>query len=96
MQRGAYEAIYLSRPVVTSNFRILRESFPIGAVYVDSTANDIARGIREMTSDLARYRNEAGELQMRKLERWKAVEQELQARFRASHKETATPVTSVL
>src|SRR5206468_1859278 len=32
MQRGAYEAIYLSRPVITSDFTLLRQAFPKGTI----------------------------------------------------------------
>jgi len=48
MQRGAYEAIYLGKPVITSNFGVLRSNFPIGTVFVNNDVDSIADGIREM------------------------------------------------
>lgn len=63
MQRGAYEAIYLGKPVITSNFGLLRSAFPQGTVHVDATPEDIRRGIAEMRADLPRF--QAGALALR-------------------------------
>jgi len=79
MQRGAYEAVYLGRPVIVSDFPILRESFPKGAVYVGGTRQEIARGVRDMMADVPRFEREAGELKSEKLERWQRVMRELEA-----------------
>lgn len=81
MQRGAYEAVYLGKPVITSNFEILRESFPSGTVHVDNTPNDIAEGIRLMRDNLDRYRREVEQLRSDKLERWRGVENDLKQLF---------------
>jgi len=77
MQRGAYEAVYLGKPVVTSNFQVLRESFALGTVHVDNTPDDIARGIRLMRDNLQRYQNEVLELKRRKLQQWEKRKGEL-------------------
>src|SRR5688572_29244285 len=45
MLRGAYEAIYQGTPVIVSNWDLLREAFPEGAVHVDNTPDDIARAV---------------------------------------------------
>src|SRR5262249_29416863 len=55
MQRGAYEAVYLGKPVITSNFNILRSAFAVGAVHVSNTVEDVAKGVIEMKSNLAKY-----------------------------------------
>ena len=73
MQRGAYEAVYLGKPVITSNFELLRTSFSKGTVYVDSTVADIVRGIREMRSDVSRFQEEVDHLRDEKLQQWDAV-----------------------
>jgi glycosyltransferase involved in cell wall biosynthesis len=88
MQRGAYEAVYLGKPVITSNFDILRESFPNGTVHVDNTPNDIAEGIRLMRDNLDRYRREVEQLRRQKLERWRQVEKDLNRIFGRTHGET--------
>ena len=77
MQRGAYEAVYLGRPVITSNFDLLRRHFCKGSVHVDNTVEDIVAGVRRMRTNLARFRAEIEELRRERLEDWKRVEVEL-------------------
>lgn len=77
MQRGAYEAVYLGTPVVTSNFEILRKAFARGAVHVDNTPEDTARGIREMRDNLPRYRQEVQQLRTEKLALWEETRAQL-------------------
>lgn len=77
MQRGAYEAIYLGRPVITSNFDLLRKHFYKGAVHVDNSVESIVAGIRRMREDLSRFRAEAEELRGERLEEWSRVESDL-------------------
>jgi hypothetical protein len=77
MQRGAYEAVYLGRPVVTSNFDLLRRHFWKGAVHVDNTVESLVSGIRRMRSDVTRYRREVNELRAERLEEWNRVAAEL-------------------
>ena len=48
MQMGAYEALSLQQPIITSNWPILRESFGPSAVYVDNNPASIAAGAREL------------------------------------------------
>ena len=74
MQRGAYEAVYLGRPVVTSNFELLRSHFRKGAVHVDNTEQAIVDGLCRMRDNLPRYRSEVEELRRERLDEWKRVE----------------------
>lgn len=77
MQRGAYEAVYLGRPVVTSNFPLLRRHFCKGTVHVDNTVDSIAEGIRRMRDELPRYRREVEELRVQRLQEWERAAAEL-------------------
>jgi len=70
MQRGAYEAIYLGRPVLTSDWPLLRENFPKGAVFVDNTVDGIAAGIQTGIDNLFRLQKEAQDLKAWKLANW--------------------------
>lgn len=70
MQRGAYEAAYLSRPIVTSNFEVLRRSFPKATVFVDCTAESIANGVRVMCANSDHFAKEAIELNQDKRSNW--------------------------
>jgi len=77
MQRAAYEAVYLGRPVVTSNFDLLRRHFCKGTVHVDNTVDDLVRGLRRMQDNSAQYRAEILELRRERLDDWNVVEAEL-------------------
>jgi len=83
MQRGAYEAVYLGRPVITSGFGILREAFPRGTVHVDNTPDAIVGGILRMQENLTQYVSEVEDLKNEKLERWKKLESEIGELLRA-------------
>jgi len=92
MQRAAYEAIYLGRPVVTSDFDCLREAFPLGTVHVPPTSEGIAAGIREMCREHDRYEQEAETLRTRKLDTWEDVATHLRSLLEMSDKNEPTPV----
>lgn len=77
MQRGAYEAVYLGRPVITSNFDVLRKHFCKGTVHVDNTVEDMVDGMRRMRSNLAGFRAEVEELRRERLQNWSVIEAEL-------------------
>ena len=77
MQRGAYEAVYLGKPVVTSNTEVLKNSFTKGAVHVDCTVDSIVEGILKMQTNLKNYQDEVRQLRQEKLNKWEAVENEL-------------------
>ncbi len=81
MLRGAYEAIYQGTPVIVSNWPVLRESFAEGAIHVDNTADDIARAVQVMQSDLETYRAAARRLRDRKLVAWQTTRQAILARI---------------
>jgi hypothetical protein len=74
MQSGAYEAIYLGRPVITSDFAILRQAFDKGSVFVGNSPDEVASGITRMRSDLQRYQREAQALRLEKLAQWRRIE----------------------
>jgi glycosyltransferase involved in cell wall biosynthesis len=78
MQRGAYEAVYLGKPVITSNFKVLRECFSRGTIHVDNNPEDIARGICQMKDNLGWYQKEVLQLRSEKLQQWERKKIELQ------------------
>ena len=70
MQRGAYEAIYLGRPVITSDWKVLRENFEGGAIFVDNTVSGIVKGIEAALSNLNDIEYSAKKLRNEKYDRW--------------------------
>lgn len=47
MQRGGYEAMAVGRPLITSDWPLLRRTFSEGTLHVDNTATDLVRAVRE-------------------------------------------------
>jgi glycosyltransferase involved in cell wall biosynthesis len=66
LQRGAYEALALGRPVVTSSWPLLREVFCRGAVHTDNDADSIARAIASALSHRDELAREALQLRERR------------------------------
>lgn len=72
-QRGACEAVWVNRPVITSAWPFLQEMFHRGTVHVDNTAAGIRDGVRRMQADHERLAREIGELQAERWEQWRAA-----------------------
>ncbi len=83
MLRGAYEGIYAGRPVVVSDWPLLRDAFDRGAVHVDNRAASIAQGIAHIQGEHARFVAEAGQLREAKLSRWRGVQAAIEQRLTA-------------
>ena len=70
MLRAAYEAIYEGTPIIISESPMLKEEFDRGAILVDNSVDAIVAAIRDMQSNIERYRREALELRAVKQRRW--------------------------
>lgn len=86
MQRGGSEAITVMRPLITSDFPVLRKIFYKGTVHVDNSPQGIAAGIRAVQQDYDRYRREIGELYNERAIRWEHIHEDLEARIRTARK----------
>ena len=62
MQRGAYEAVALEKPLITSHWPLLREVFSRGTEHVDNSAESIAAAVRRVRENLEGYRREMAAL----------------------------------
>lgn len=63
MQNGAYEALVLGRPIITSDWPVLRSFYRKGAICIDNSPADITSAIGHIQAEYPRYRREIGELQ---------------------------------
>jgi glycosyltransferase involved in cell wall biosynthesis len=69
LQCGACEALSLERPIITSDWPLLRDYFCGGTVHVDNTPTGIRQGIENLRQEYSRYEAEVAELrQMRREE----------------------------
>lgn len=58
MQRGAYEALALGKPLVTSDWPLLRTTFSRGTIHVRNQPVDIANGVRRALAAQRQLRTE--------------------------------------
>jgi glycosyltransferase involved in cell wall biosynthesis len=84
MQRGGSEAISVERPLITSDFQMLRDVFHKGTVHVDNSPEQIADAVKQLQADLPRYEREMREMKRERDEWWTAMRADLQARIDAA------------
>ncbi|HSL47016.1 MAG TPA: glycosyltransferase [Anaerolineales bacterium] len=77
LQCGACEALSLGKPIITSDWTLLREYFHRGTVHVQNTSAGIRQGVIEMQNNYGRYL--AGIQELRNLHRheWSTQAEEL-------------------
>jgi glycosyltransferase involved in cell wall biosynthesis len=77
MQRGGSEAITVGKPLITSDWPVLREIFSQGTVHVANTAASIQGGVKKVIEDRSRYEREIVEMRDQRKMMWTRVEDEL-------------------
>lgn len=77
MQRGACEALWIGKPVITSDWPLLREYFYQGAIHVDNTTYGIQAGIAQLITAHTRYVKDLLALQALRKQEWLAKKAEL-------------------
>lgn len=73
MQRGACEAVWLSQPIITSHWPLLRETFHAGTLHVDNTVEGIRAGVLRMRAEHRELAEEILSLQEERRRQWDAV-----------------------
>jgi glycosyltransferase involved in cell wall biosynthesis len=71
MQRGAYEAMSFEKPIITSDWQILRKTFYKGTVFVEANVDSIFEGIILMRKQYQQFKNEIIELRKERIDIWK-------------------------
>ena len=71
MQRGACEALSLGKPIITSDWPLLRSYFHQGTVHVANTAVGIRQGVLNMQAEYTRYQAEIKDLQRAQQQEWR-------------------------
>jgi len=67
MQRGACEAVSLGKPIITSNWPLLRSYFNKGTIHVENSSEQIRTGVMRVKKELPILEKEVLDLQK---ERW--------------------------
>ena len=77
MQRGACEAVSLGKPIITSDWPILREYFDKGTIHVDNSAPSIREAIIRMQGEKEKMESEVLILQQERRQEWQHKYSEL-------------------
>ena len=70
MQRGACEAVSLGKPIITSDWPILREHFDKGTIHVDNCAQGIREAVIKMQEARERLESEVMILRHQRWQEW--------------------------
>jgi glycosyltransferase involved in cell wall biosynthesis len=70
MQRGACEAVALGKPIITSDWPVLKEYFDKGTIHVDNSAQSIRKAVTTMQTERERLENEIVVLQKERWQEW--------------------------
>jgi len=71
MQRGACEAVSLGKPIITSNWPILREYFAKGTIHVDNSAPSIRKAVIKMEKEKEKLQDEVLLLKQERWQEWR-------------------------
>lgn len=58
MQCGAHEALELVRPIITSDWPVLKEYFSKGTIHIDNTASSLVEAIKDMKAKYSHFLDE--------------------------------------
>ncbi|MDX1521187.1 MAG: glycosyltransferase, partial [Anaerolineae bacterium] len=70
MQRGACEALSLGKPIITSDWPLLRAYFNKGTMHVDNSAEGIRQGIIDLLDNIEAYEHGIKDLQVDQQKEW--------------------------
>jgi glycosyltransferase involved in cell wall biosynthesis len=56
MQRGAYEAMALGTPIITSDWPLLRQTFAQGSLFVDNSPQSIVEAVRQLRTNWPQFK----------------------------------------
>jgi len=70
IQSGASEALWLGKPIITSDWELLRSYYTKGSVLVDNSAESIQDAIETIQNNLSRFQQEILELREERRKDW--------------------------
>ncbi len=76
-QSGAYEAIAIGRPIIVSNWPLLREIYYRGTIHIDNKCISLVKAIKAIQNNYAHYLDEIKLLKEEGLSNWEKNHSEL-------------------
>jgi glycosyltransferase involved in cell wall biosynthesis len=77
MQRGAYEAMALGTPIITSDWPILRKTFANGSLFVDNSPPSIVQAVQQLRAEWPKFKTAIQMQYARRYAAWFEKEKEL-------------------
>lgn len=77
MQRGAYEAMALGIPIITSDWPILRKTFANGSLFVDNSPQSIVQAVRRLRTEWPHFKTAIEQRRAQRFAAWFEKEKEL-------------------
>lgn len=81
MQRGAYEAMSLGVPIVTSDWPLLRKTFFKGAQFTDNTAPSIIAAIQRVIANKQQLKDDVADLKRQRRTLWRELLAEFEQNY---------------
>lgn len=79
MQNGAYEAMELEKPIITSDWPVLREAYSKGAIHINNSSSELVKAIQKMQNNYSTYLSGIKELRKEKYGVWEDNFSQLQS-----------------
>lgn len=70
LQSGANEALWMGKPIITSDWPILKQSFSEGTIHINNTVESICAAVLQMKNSLDTYEQEIREYQESRKQNW--------------------------
>ncbi|MCS7258140.1 MAG: hypothetical protein NZ601_02035 [candidate division WOR-3 bacterium] len=67
---GAYEAVSLTKPLITSNTKTLKKYFPLGTMFTENNSSSIIKAINDAQNKLPQLQEEMCRLRTIKIKEW--------------------------
>ncbi len=77
MQRGAYEAMALGTPIITSDWPILRKTFANGGLFVDNSPQSIVQAVQQLRLHWPQFKSAIQQQRAQRHATWFEKEKEL-------------------
>lgn len=71
IQSGASEAMWLGKPIITSDWLLLQQYFEKGTIHVDNTAESICQAVMTMRENLQAFEADIRKLQKDRRQQWR-------------------------
>ena len=70
MQCGGFEALEAQKPLITSNWKVLKDYFSKGTIHINNTSQELVEALKKIRDNLTIYSKEIQTLRNEKRKEW--------------------------